>query len=42
MIKGAEEVSIGVDRGPNEGGLDEGARNIPIGEASAEEDAVSN
>ena len=42
MYNGAENVSSGADRGPNEGGFDEGARDIPIGEASEDEDAVSN
>ena len=42
MHNGPENISSGADRGPNEGGFDEGARDIPIVEASEEEDAVSN
>ena len=42
MCNGAENFSSGADRGPNEGGFDEGARDIPIGEVSEEEDAGSN
>ena len=41
MIKGAEEVSIGVDRGTNGGGLEEDAGEVPIDEGS-EEDAGDN
>ena len=42
MYNGAENISSGADRGPNEGGLNEGERDIQIGDGSEEEDAGSN
>ena len=42
MYNWPENISSGADRGPNEGGLDEGERDISISDFSEEEDSGLN